>query len=205
MFDLRTLWFKVALMLALAGVASCTGGDLDRDTALTLIRESADGQYLVRNVALLYLPGDGTVHQEELIKVMSGYEFRKGDLLRIDGKPTLTAFTNKESNDTKINIDILFVTLSEETTVDIEVTGITKENENSTSRAVTFRWAQPNIPAVMKAIAFNGGAGTATIQLYDDGWRVEGIELDVFNMPFELSGSERGAIDRLGEAEKARR
>jgi hypothetical protein len=62
--------------------------------------------------------------------------------------------------------------------VTIDVTGITDAPVIQGGKEVHFSWQYKSMPSVVKRFIVEGGTGVANLKKYDDGWRVENVDIN---------------------------
>lgn len=72
--------------------------------------------------------------------------------------------------------------------ISIDVTGI-KDTAQQGIKEAEFVWKYENIPPIIKRFIFSGGNGNAFFTKYDDGWRLDGINI-YSNIPCTLTPQE---------------
>lgn len=70
----------------------------------------------------------------------------------------------------------------------INVTGITDDADSI--KEAQFTWTYAVIPSPLSHLAIRGGTGKAVLRRYDDGWRIETLDLNPGSEPYPLSGNE---------------
>ena len=134
---------------------------------------------------------------EQAIRFGTGTDHNNVGYVTLSGDPLLQVVDPKV-----VSVDgrKKFVLRNPVTTA-IEVTGIKTFDQGSTSRIANFRWRPIGLPAIVKRFANDGGTGTATFQLYDDGWRIDNVEVVDSDDQFVLSAAENAALDVLQSIE----
>jgi hypothetical protein len=91
----------------------------------------------------------------------------------------------------------------------IEVTGIADPasplgGTQTGSKEVQFRWEYAGADEVTMRFIVRGGTGRALMRLFDDGWRIDHIELQELSEGFPLSAAAQAAAesDRRSETER---
>jgi len=92
------------------------------------------------------------------------------------------------------SIEGYFINLNSPTSVSVDVTGIVTMGANEERKAVQFAWNYPDLPPLTKRFAINGGEGNATFALFDDGWRLEDLDVSTSGQPSVLSADEQEAV-----------
>jgi len=77
------------------------------------------------------------------------------------------------------------------TMIDVKVTGIADVPVSENMKEAQFTWAYVELPSLVKRFAFQGGSGSASFRLFDDGWRLENVQIQVSNVPVVLSPKEQ--------------
>lgn len=177
--------FAPAILMA---AAACSKSDLDRDAAQALIEKSEEVQRLTSAVAA----GNGFFEE--------GVE--QGLWTKI-GRSEVSISERAANEISGLDSDRIFPV--EPAKVKVSVTGVREPSEGSKTRMVEFTWAYDALKPLVKRFALAGGAGTATIDLYDDGWRLSNVNLSVLPDRAVLSESEVQAISADMAAETTRK
>lgn len=69
------------------------------------------------------------------------------------------------------------VTTLRPVTIDVDVTGV-GQTGNPAMRTAEFAWTYPDLTRELRLITTAGGIGVALFRLFDDGWRVDRIEIE---------------------------
>lgn len=174
------LW--MCAIIALPFMISSCAKSLSRDDAAALISGSNDFQHLRSSISFRN-QWDQSAHNEGVITGYSGSYCTVTD-------PRLLAML------TGANCSSFTAELHQPvSTPSIEVTGMTDAVLPSNSakiKEVQFTWAYHLVPGPLNRFVINGGSGKALIRLYDDGWRVENVDLSPnMNAPYVLSETEK--------------
>lgn len=167
--------------------SACSKSDLDRDAARQIIASSAQVQGLTASV-----------------RTVAGYRdegLSQGLWVVEDNSPRLLDRAAKEIS--QLSDDHMVP--SSPISIDISVMGIREPAEGSKSRSVEFSWSYEGLSPLVKRFALKGGTGSATIDLYDDGWRLSDITLDTIPERVTLSDSEGQAVANDVTNENARK
>lgn len=89
------------------------------------------------------------------------------------------------------NVDKYKLLVVDPVDIDINVTGITDSILGEGVKEAQFQWKYFNIPSVVKRFIIIGGIGRAYFRKYDDGWRLEDIEIKKTSEPAIMSDKER--------------
>ena len=175
----------ICIVIAIfALISSCTK-TLSRNDAAELISKSSNFQQL-RSSIPFHSQWDQTAHNEGVINGYSGSWCSVTD-------PRLLAML-KDGNCSTFTAELR----QPVSTPSIEVTGITDAAIASNSakiKEVQFSWRYHDVPGPLNRFIVSGGTGEAVIRLYDDGWRLENINLSPrFNDPYVLSETEQKEV-----------
>jgi len=189
---MRVLRFVGFAVIVIGLTLSCGNPKLTRDSAGKLIESSDDFRTPQSKVPL----SDQGLSAGQLL----GYWSPRGEL------------SNKGRQFFSDNARRGSVTLNQplSRTV-VEVTGIADAvtplagQKGGSIKETQFSWVYANVPPVPKRIIAGGGTGTAIIRLFDDGWRIDRIEIRTSTDPIILSPEEEAAAesDRKAEADQA--
>ncbi len=69
-------------------------------------------------------------------------------------------------------------------------TGLADVPGTTNLKEAQFDWSYQNVPSVIKRFIALGGSGRAIFRLYDDGWRIEQLNVNVANQRPELTSDE---------------
>lgn len=173
---------RICMIVALPVLISSCGKPLSRDDAATLISGSNNFQRLRSSIPFRN-QWDQTAHNEGVIAGYSGRYCSIADqrllaLLKDSNCSTFTAELRQPVS-----------------TPTIVVTGLTDAVLPSNSakiKEVQFTWTYNSVPGPLNRFIISGGIGKALIRLYDDGWRLENLDLSPStNAPYILSESEK--------------
>lgn len=178
------LWkiLRTCTVIALPILISSCAKTLSRDDAAKLIAASNNFQQL-RSSILFRVQWDQTANSEGVITSYSGFYCTVTD-------PRLLAML------TSANCNSFTANLRQPvTTPSIEVTGVTDAVPPANSakiKEVQFSWTYHNVPGPLNRFIVSGGTGRALIRLYDDGWRLENLDLSPnINTSYGLSEAEK--------------
>lgn len=163
---------------------SSPGNDekLTRDLASKLIRQSGEAINQTRKVYL---------HPWfEYVGILLGMwnKYGDGDLrLTVKGRESFNAIIFSESPIANLT--------KEQSIPAIEVTGIT-DNPSEGMKIAEFSWKYINTSPAIKRFVVNGGLGKASIKLYDDGWRLVGLDWKASIQPMDLTAQEQADQDK---------
>jgi hypothetical protein len=188
---------KLARLIGLAVIIVwltpyCEKPELTRDKAGTLIESAADFKTPQSKVAL----SDKGYSAGQLL----GYWSTRGELSS-KGRQFFSALSRRGS-----------VTLNQPLNrAVVEVTGIADAvtplagQKGGSIKEAQFGWKYSNVPPEPKRVIAGGGTGTAIIRLFDDGWRIDSIEIRTSTDPIILSQEEEAAAesDRKAEVDRA--
>lgn len=73
----------------------------------------------------------------------------------------------------------------------LQVTGITDALIVQGMKEANFTWEYKNLPSLVKRFVVQGGSGIVYMRLYDDGWRLEKIEIEESSDPAKLTQREK--------------
>lgn len=182
--------WKMALIapIIVLAASACSKSDLDRDAAQALIEKSEQVQQLSASVSVAREFFDEGVAQGLWAKVNRS-------------ETRLSERAAKEISAIGSN----YLAPVDPAKVTVTVTGVKAPAEGSKSRMVEFTWAYEGLSPLVKRFALGGGGGTATIELYDDGWRVSNVNLSIQPDRAGLSDSEVQAISADMAAETSRK
>ena len=96
--------------------------------------------------------------------------------------------------------------LKEPVDVRIEITGVAPVPMAESVREAQFTWSYEGLPSLVKRFALKGGSGSAHFRLYDDGWRLEDVELKRTNVAATMTAQEQQEelADQSAEMERRR-
>jgi hypothetical protein len=89
--------------------------------------------------------------------------------------------------------------------VTVAVTGISDVPGTANLKETRFSWTYPQLPSKLRRFAAIGGSGTAIFRLFDDGWRVERVDVTPSNQGFTLTEAEKKGEEEDLAAERERR
>jgi hypothetical protein len=82
------------------------------------------------------------------------------------------------------------ITPADPFSINVEVTGIAQVGNSNSTRTAEFVWNYEGLQPLVRRFATSGGEGRAIFQLYDDGWRINSVELQNSGQPATLSDAE---------------
>lgn len=170
---MRPFWY-VAALLVLAG---CSGSDLlSREAALAKLKATAD----LGSLATV-IPVRNDILNEGAAQ---------GLWRLVDGEAVLGRAGGEIA---EVRRDALVLT--EATPVEVSITGVSAVPQASNLNEVQFSWTYPALPDFVKRFAVDGGLGRAVFRLYDDGWRVERLDMTPSRLAMPLTDGEREEVD----------
>ena len=177
------------LLFAYALTVSCGGTQLSRSQAQELIEQSPE---IVSLGAAMTLRGGALAAGSE------------DGLWKVVRKDVRTVAVTEEAADV-----VGSVTLDGEASLIpaggiskllVEVTGIAASDLGEHFREAQFTWRYSEVPVLLRPYVFTGGTGSADLRLFDDGWRLDRLELTA-NSSQVLTAEEQSLIQ---EARKSR-
>jgi hypothetical protein len=97
------------------------------------------------------------------------------------------------------------ILLNKPVPLSLTVTGISDVPTASNMKEAIFTWEYREIPRILKRLCSRGGSGTATLRLFDDGWRIESVRAEASPEGIPLSESEKAEEAADLQAEQDRR
>ncbi len=173
----------IVTIACLAGLVGCGRADLSRTEAAAAIEVSEEIKQRTIKIDL---------HPQATAKLdVQGFRSRQTK------KDLLYSVISEEVTSGKSSWFIL----RSPTTIYIDATGIADVPGSVNLKEAQFRWRYEELPSLVKRFAVEGGTGKATFRLFDDGWRLEGVETKSSGTPVVLSAQERSdeAADEMNE------
>jgi len=170
------------VVLCALGLHGCGKADLSRGKAEALISQSSDFQSLRK--ALVF---HREAYQKGIQQGMWKDEFQRGwhvGIVTDKGKRYFSEIAQVPMSNNRAGAPVAEVKVPS-----VKVTGIAKEGD--TQRIADFSWSYVDLPPVVKRFVVAGGLGKAQFKLFDDGWRLEHLELSVSDQPVTLSEREK--------------
>lgn len=171
----------VAMCVLAATVGAC--GNLNRDAAADMIRSSAQIKELTTRLQ---------IHDN---KISDG---EKQGLWRASGKMSKygnTWFARRFSFGGEMRPRITYVELVTPVALPkIEIAGIAEESPSV--RVAEFTWQHEALPTPIIRFAKHRGSGKGKFRKFDDGWRLEAVDLSYSNDIATLSAVEQELVDR---------
>jgi len=166
--------------------------NLSRDLAEKLLSSNED----IINKSQKLMPANN--------HIKTGHDLGFWDAVYYDfGKYRLSNIINDISQSTKaINIDN--IEPSDRIKYKIEVTGIRDYDTSSNKKTAEFVFEYINMPTPLKPIILKGEKGTALFTLYDDGWRIENIDINT-KLYYTLTNQEFNIIEGIKKNTQKRR
>ena len=180
----------VVFILLIGGLYGCGKSDLSRAVAEKQIQNSDVILQLASNVPL----------QPNVLQ--KGAEQGAWRLIQNGGVDQ--GSLGEKASQTIASVNYNSVVLRKATKVDVKVTGVAGVPMAENVKEAQFTWGYVELPSLVKRYALQGGTGSATFRLFDDGWRLERVNTQVSNTPVTLSPKEveEESADTQAEAER---
>lgn len=172
-------------------LAACGNPDLSRDEAAQLIRSSPEVQERLNNIPILRGAIDNGAAQGLWDVEGNRISFRSAAAAEISGMNTNT-------------IQLRQGQLRQGADITVDVTGMASIFDSETMKEAQFRWFYSALPRLTRRFAISGGDGRATFRLYDDGWRLERIDISNAYQPYVLSDADSQELQADYNAEARR-
>lgn len=163
------------IAIGLLLLTSCSR-DLGRDEASQLISKHQDVAMLRERVRV----SDSAIDDG----------LRQGLWTVADRRVQLSEKARADITEIRSENFVNFISPSTPARIDISITGIVAISKDPAISRAEFNWAYSGLTPLIKRFAKSGGAGIATLQKYDDGWRIVDLSLSTSDAPFQLSPSE---------------
>lgn len=168
---LLSFLIRLAILLLLGfGLAGCGKPELSRSSTKSLIESSSELKNLTQKLPL----NSQAATKARALGILSS----KGTLTP-KGSKLFSKFNYREAS--------LIQPVSPPS---IDVTGIASVPMADDMKEVQFSLVI-QYPAAIKRFAVSGGKGVAHFRRYDDGWRLEGVEISLSNDPYPLTAQEQ--------------
>lgn len=182
---MRKLCATYAIMLLAALVGCSQSGQLDRPKAATLLRDS---EQVARLQSFLYLaPAASEAGLAHDLWDEAGRLTPRGDSIMTELRPRSATLRTPLGPP------------------EIDVTGISDAPFGEGHKEVQFRWRNSDLAPPLLWIATNGGTGTAVFRLFDDGWRIEEVDVSYSDSSAIRSEEDRARERRDREEVRVRR
>ncbi len=161
--------FSLLILIALS-LLGCGKKELDRSSAKTMIESSAKLKELTQNLPLNSVAG-GKARALDMLS--------RNGALTPKGLKLFSKFNNAGATLVHpVNLP------------SVDVTGITSVPMAEDMKEVQFEFVF-QLPPEIKRFAAKGGKGVAHFRRYDDGWRMEGVNISISKEPYPLSPQEQ--------------
>lgn len=176
---LRSRCVALLCVLSIAlSASSCRSNELSRDKATQLLKEHSSVQTAAKNLRLR----ERTAKQTG---IDLDYWNSRGDLSDA-GRRTFESVSVP-------NTAVLRTPLS----ISIEPTGIAPVPASPGMAEVQFRWTLRDVTGPLASLIIADGVGSAAARRYDDGWRIDGIQLNPSENAITMSEGQSQALKTL--------
>ncbi len=181
---MRSIFTVVILLL----VSACSGQGFNRDEAAKLISGTPQAIALGERVSTYegYL-ADG--------EAQGLWSTERADV------PVM----NVEASKQIVGLDANSIQPAVPVGIIITVTGMTEVPNGGTATSVEFDWSYAELPKYIKRFALLGGTGQASLQKFDDGWRVSSVSFSPADGRAESTEAELDEVQADTAKEAARR
>ncbi len=177
----------VAVFLALS-IAGC-GKSLSRDDAAAHILK-ADAMAIFTSSVPIHNPADLVSRaKKEGIRISENrlLFFAAPDRIEVGDKLLSEVESKIEFSEEQ---KAFFLRTKKPITLRVNVTGVTEDPGSKGIRQAEFTWTQEGLPPIVRRFSADGGRGTALFRLFDDGWRIESIDIRISETGIKLSSEE---------------
>lgn len=172
---LSILLAAIALLLPVSSLAAFSRSDAERK-----ILESERIKELAQTVRL---------------RSQAASDGQKQGIWQLDRVGRISTLNSSAAAEIK-KVSDFAVTPATKPSIGIKVTGMADSPMSDKIKEAKFSWAYESLTPLLRRFAVAGGEGLALFRLYDDGWRLENVEVRYSDKPIDLSAAERSNVDR---------
>ena len=168
---MKTRLVSLVLLLSFL-IAACGSRDLSRGNAEEMIEASEE-----------------VLNESSTVTATSGF-VESGEQQGLWTSEGSNIFLSERAASDISMISGMQITPTDPFSIKVEVTGIAQIGNSNNIRTAEFVWSYDGLQPLVRRFAISGGEGRAIFQMYDDGWRINSVELQKSDQPITLSDAE---------------